>query len=88
MAKSDGTEGQDRKSYTDDQDRESYYVPVKLYAVSISALYPECELPVLVDEDGTATNRWADGTVGVQKEYQEAAEASFDPDSDPCVGEE
>jgi hypothetical protein len=61
---------------------------MKLYAVSISALYPECEESILVREDGTATNRWADGTAGVQAEYREAAEDAFDPDSDPVVGEE
>jgi hypothetical protein len=61
--------------------------PRKLYAVSIASIYPECEESILVYEDGTATNRWADGTAGVQQEYQDAAEELFDNDC-PCVGEE
>ena len=38
---------------------------------------------VIVNGDGTATNRWADGTVGLnpeQKEYAEADESPICPD--------
>jgi hypothetical protein len=61
---------------------------MKLFAVSISSLYPECEERVLVDENGDSTNRWEDGTAGVQPEYQAAAEELFMPGDDDCVGEE
>ncbi len=52
----------------------------KLYAVSISGCFPECDIPVLVNEDGTATNRFADGTIGVPNEWQSYAEEIFDGD--------
>ena len=51
-----------------------------LYAVSIASIYPDCELPVLVTAAGTATNRFADGVIGVPAEWQEAAESLFDGD--------
>lgn len=50
----------------------------KLYAVSISSCFPECEIPVLVDEKGEATNRFADGTIGVPSDWARHAEESFD----------
>lgn len=61
---------------------------MKLYSVSISDVVPECEIPILVYEDGTASNRFADGIAGVPQAWRELAEESFDPASDPVVGEE
>jgi len=56
----------------------------KVYAVSISGCFPECEIPVLVDESGKATNHFADGTVGVPQEWQAYAEEVFDGDHAMC----
>ena len=57
---------------------------MKLYAVKI----PNYEEPILVDEAGVATNRFADGTAGVPKQAQHEAEELFDIDSDQCVGDD
>lgn len=57
---------------------------MKLYCVMI----PDSEIGILVYEDGTSSNRFADGVAGVPKDWQKEAELAFDPSCDMCVGEE
>ena len=58
---------------------------MKLYAVDISSLEPECELPIIVYEDGNSSNRFVDGTKGVPLLWQNLAEGLFDPEEDYCL---
>lgn len=53
---------------------------MKLYSVSLTAF--DAELPVFVDEQGYATNRYVDGTVGVPLDQQANAEENWCPDDD------
>ena len=55
------------------------------YSVNISRVEPTCEIPILVTKEGIATNKFADGIVGVPARWRKIAEWLFDPFYDPFI---